>query len=328
MMAEINCYELPTINIVADSIGEAVHRAIIGCYDLGCRVQTPKHRDGMPLGCDAHMTIKVRNPCTEPLVHTRGLVEDARGIVQYILEVTHGIHNHWKKDPKNPNDLRWGYTYNERFEKQIPFVFAKIRNDFKKKGRVSGRDYFFSIWRADEDSILEQEDPPCWQSGQLRFLEDENKNLWLNFVTYWRSRDLVKAWNENVVAMNRLHKLFAAKSSSILGREVKVGSYIDCSASLHIYGAYLADGFGNHIERMKHGKIEDYTMSLEDFIGDENYWKSVIAAQLDYERKTGIKNASEQVLRENSYDLGSFKYPKEWDSWPKSWDLEPNREVL
>ncbi|MEM4271392.1 MAG: hypothetical protein QXO70_04860, partial [Candidatus Pacearchaeota archaeon] len=229
------------------------------------------------------------------------------------------IHNHWKKNPNDPNDVRWGYTYNERFSEQIPFVFAKIRNDCKKKGRISGRDYFFSIWRVTEDSILEQEDPPCWQSGQLRFFEDENKNLYMDFITYWRSRDLVKAWNENVIAMNRLHRLFAAKASSIIGREVKIGSYIDSSASLHIY---------RRIERMRNGKIEDFTMSLEDYIGDETYWKRVIAAQLDFERKSGNKNASEQILRENGYDLERFSYPEEWDSWPKCWDIESDPKML
>jgi len=318
----------PAILIEADTIGEAYHRAVIECYERGCRAQTPKHREGMPLGCDAHITIKVNFPDREPLIHKRGLVEDPRGIVQYILEVTHGIHNHWKKDINNPNDTRWGYTYNERFSEQMPFVFAKIENDHKKKGRVSGRDYFFSIWRVREDSILEQEDPPCWQSGQLRFIEDDKGDLFLNFLSYWRSRDLAKAWNENVIAMSRLHRLLAAKASNILGREVKIGSYIDTSASLHLYGAYFAENFDRHIEAMRRGKASDFTMSLEDFIGDESYLKRVIAAQMDYEKKTGQKNASEQALKEAGYDLQTFPYPEEWGRWPREWDIKPDPKML
>jgi len=318
----------PAILIEADSVAEAFHHAVLACYKRGCRTQTPKHREGMPPGCDAHITIKVNHPDREPLIHKAGLVEDPRGVVQYILEVTHGIHNHWKKDPNNPNDTQWGYTYNERFSEQMPFVFAKIKNDYEKKGRVSGRDYFFSIWRVTEDSILEQEDPPCWQSGQLRFVEDEKRNLFLNFNTYWRSRDLAKAWNENVIAMTKLQKLLAAKASDVLGREVKIGSYIDTSASLHIYGAYLAEGFDRRIEKMMSGNVNDFTMSLEDYLSDEEYLKRVIAAQSDFERKTGQKNASEQTLRENGYHLETFPYPKEWNSWPKEWDAEPDKKLL
>ena len=51
--------------------------------------------------------------------------------MQYILEMTHGIHNHWKKSPEHPN--RWGYTYNERFDSQLPFVFQRIKADWDEK---------------------------------------------------------------------------------------------------------------------------------------------------------------------------------------------------
>ena len=149
----------------------------------------------MTLGYDGDIIVKVNNPLEGPHIFYGGIYDDARGLVQYILEVTHGIHNHWKKSPKHPD--RWGYTYNERFVDQLPFVFQRIKADFEDKGRITGRDYQFSIWRAGEDIILEQEDPPCFQRGHLRFLINEKGEYVLNYISDWRSRDLLKAWNEN-----------------------------------------------------------------------------------------------------------------------------------
>ena len=318
----------PVINVTADTLGQAYHHALIACYERGIRAPTPKHRLGMPLGYDAHITVEVLYPQEEPLLHKIGYVEDERGLVQYILEVTHGIHNHWKKNPNDPTDTRWGYTYNERFDEQIPFVFAKIKNDFQKKRRVSGRDYFFSIWRVSEDSIVEQEDPPCFQNGQLRFIENDKGDLFINYLTCWRSRDEAKAWDENNTAQVRLQKLFAAKASQVLGREVRTGSYIDTSTSLHIYGAYLEEGFDEQIERMRRGKVDDFTMSYADFVEDEAKWKRIIAAQSHYEAMTGNKNAAVETLKDNGYDLDTFAYPAEWDGWPKSWDREPDPKLL
>jgi hypothetical protein len=270
--------KIPIIAIEADNLAEATHKAIIACHDYGARIETPKQKPGMVLGRDANMLIRVKNPDSDPKVYFPGFHDTGEGLMQYILEVTHGIHDHWKKSPENPE--RWGYTYHERFIDQIPFVVQRIKADWDEKrgqwfnnnGRPSGREYQFAIWRAGEDIVLEQPDAPCWQLGQLRFLQDEEGNLVMNYQTNWRSRDLLKAWNENNVAQVELMKSFRDKIQSVLQVPIKLGSYTDHSDSLHLYGLYYErDGLEKQIEQMKgYTSDEDLTEKVRNRISKSN----------------------------------------------------------
>ena len=230
--------KIPPVPVIADNLAEATHKAILACHDYGARIETPKQKPSMTLGYDAVITVGVKNPDSEPKIYYPGIHDDGRGIMQYILEVTHGIHNHWKKCPEHPE--WWGYTYNERIVKQFPFIFARIKKDWQDKmdqwglgiGRPSGRDYHFSTWKPEEDVISEQQDPPCLQTGNIRLLLNEKGEIVLNYINTWRSRDNLKAWNENNIGQIELMKLFAAKISNMLNVPVKLGSYIDISTSL------------------------------------------------------------------------------------------------
>jgi len=331
---------LPTLHIEADYLAEATHKAIIACYERGARVETPKHQEGGSLGYDADMVIEVNNPILEPQINYAGIVEDGRGVMQYILEVTHGIHNHWKKSEEHPD--RWGYTYNERFVDQLPFVFQRIKSDWDEKmdqwgkgiGRPSGRDYQFAIWRAGEDIPLEQDDPPCWQLGQLRLLKNKKGNVVLDYITDWRSRDLLKAWNENNLAQIELMKLFSLKISDMFGVDVKLGSYTDRSSSLHLYGLYVdRDDLDGTIDRMNEEGWLKSSCSLEDYFslpdGDTaESLKRLIAAQMKAEEDGNGLNLSKSRLESLGYDIDNFEYPEEWDTWPSSWDVEPDASKL
>ena len=324
--------KIPIISIDAENLAEATHKAIIACHDCGCRIETPKQKPGMTLGYDADMTIRVNNPDSEPKIYFPGMHDTPRGLMQYILEVTHGIHNHWKKNPEHPE--RWGYTYNERVVDQFPFVFQRINEDWKSKKRISGRDYQFTTWRPKEDIILEQEDPPCWQRGQLRFLENEKGEMIMNYVTDWRSRDLLKAWNENNVAQIELMKLFAKKVSKMIDVPIKLGAYIDRSSSLHLYGLYIdRDGLEQKIEQMKNEGWKSKSMSLNDYFEQvegktEKEMKKFVYAQSIAEYMGMGLNQPENTLNNIGIDVNKFPYPQEWDSWPKSWDVEPYEGVL
>ncbi len=321
--------KLNILPIYADNLAEASHKAIIMCHDFGLRCESPKHREGMSLGYDADMDIVVKNPDSEPKIYSPGMQETIGGTMQYILEVTHGIHNHWKKNPNDPTDTKWGYTYNERFVDQIPFIVEKIKEEVTTK-KYFGRGSQFVIWRAGEDIVPEQIDPPCLQRGQFRFIRDSKGELVMNYLTDWRSRDLLKAWNENNLGQIELMKLFAKKVSSALGEEVKLGAYIDHSSSLHLYGLYIdRDGLEEKIKQMKKDGWEARSMSLDDYLGDKIHLKRLIACQMDAEKKGYGTNLSEDGLKkEFGYDVDNFSYPEDWDTWPKSWDAEPDRSKL
>ena len=327
--------KIPVVSIEAENLAEATYKAILACYEKGCRIETPKHRQGMTLGYDADITVRVNNPDSEPKIFVPGMHDGPLGVMQYILEVTHGIHNHWKKCPEHPE--WWGYTYNERIVNQLPFVFQRIKADWEEKkfqwpnnqGRPSGRDYQFTTWIPKEDIILEQEDPPCWQRGQIRLLLNSDGEIVLNYITDWRSRDLLKAWNQNNIGQVELMKLFARKISDMLYTPVKLGAYIDRSSSLHLYGFYFdRDNLENTIKRMQSESYESLSMGLEDYLGDRLHLKRILAAQSDAEAKGHGLNQPEMRLRELGYDLDNFPYPEEWDTWPKSWDIEPDKNNL
>jgi len=325
---------LPSILIEAETLAEGWHKAMIACYEKGVRATDPQYQKKIAFAYDADVTINIKNPLEEPIRHKFALYDDDRGLMQYILEVTHGIHNHWKKNPDDPNDTRWGYTYNERFSGQIPFILARIKKDWKEKKDLSSRKYTFGIWRPKEDSILEQPDPPCWQRGHLRFLKDDKGEWWLNYITEWRSRDEAKAWLENALGQTTkygLQKLLADKISNMLEIPIHVGAYIDRSSSLHIYGRYFEEGLEGMLEKMKEmEKEKDFKEIIRTslFFEDEKYLKKLIAAQNDAESKGYGKNLSEQALRKLGYDIENFSYPSDWDSWPKEWDEEPDKSLL
>jgi len=325
---------IPAIKVEADNLSEAIHYAILKVYEGGARVETPKHTPGMTLGYDAEVKIRVRNPIAEPRVHKLAVVEDGRGVMQQILEVTHGIHNHWLKCPEHPE--WWGYTYNGRFVKQIPFVLARIKHDWDTKGRMTGRDYHFATWRPEEDVVLEQDDPPCLQTGTFRFLLN-NKGEWvMNYQTRWRSRCEVKAWNQNNLGQTEFMRLFGLKVQDMLGIPIKLGSYTDDASSLHIYGLYVDR---DHIEKAVIRRLQtespaDLGVSLDDYFeygidgGTAVEMKRLVAAQMDAEAKGQGLNQPKKRLEELGYDLSTFPYPADWDSWPKEWDLPADPEML
>jgi len=326
--------KIPIISIEAENLAEATYKAIIACYDHGVRVETPKHRPGMSLGYDADMTIRVNNPASNPNVFWPGIHNDGRGLIQYSLEVTHGIHNYWKKTPENPE--RWGYTYNERFVDQLPFVFQKIKKDWDEKKRF-GRDSQYTIWRAEEDIIPEQDDPPCFQRGQIRILKNDKGKYVMSYLTDWRSRCLFKAWNDNNLAQVELMKLYRDFISNMLGIELELGAYIDHSSSLHLYGLYFdRDNLENQIKSFKKMHYQEKSSSLDDYIGKyaaeegvtKQSLKRLIAAQIDAEKHGHGLNRDKKTLIELGYNIDTFEYPKEWDTWPDSWNRAPEKSLL
>jgi len=332
--------KLPILFVNSDTLGEASHKAICACYYNGARVETPKHKENGTLGYDADILVRINNPDSEEHIYKHGTTQTGVGMMEYILAVTHGIHNHRKKSIEHPE--WWGYTYNERIVDQLPFVFQRIKSDWNEKQRITGRDYQFTTWRPGEDIILEQEDPPCWQSGQLRFLENEEGEIVMNYLTHWRSRDLLKAWTDNNVAQIELMKLLKNKVSDTIGIPIKLGAYIDHSQSLHLYGAYLddknvkeqikviANGFhdDNHVN-LNSFNLNDYIIYMgDDEINNMEEAKTLIATQLDAESKGYGLQQKRPQLEKLGYDFSEINYPKEWDTWPASWNAEPNLDLL
>jgi thymidylate synthase len=96
-----------------------------------------------------------------------------------------------------------------------------------------------------------KEDIPCLREVQLRCPEDADGNLVLNLNTFWRSRDLFRAWPDNVIGVTFLQARLAEQIAEKSGRKVRVGSYADYSASLHIYGQVFSQVGGDEEKGLK-----------------------------------------------------------------------------
>jgi hypothetical protein len=66
----------------------------------------------------------------------------------------------------------------------------------------------------------------------------------------WRSRDLFKAWGDNLIGITNLQARLAARLAEKTGREVLVGPYSESNGSLHIYGQdYKSKGMDRFFTR-------------------------------------------------------------------------------
>jgi thymidylate synthase len=80
--------------------------------------------------------------------------------------------------------------------------------------------------------------------------------------THWRSRDGYKAAFMNIFVLTELQKLIAQGISGNLGREIKVGRYVDICDSFHIYGSYY-DEFRGFLQTVEARSFEQRTWHTE-----------------------------------------------------------------
>jgi thymidylate synthase len=125
-------------------------------------------------------------------------------------------------------------------------------------------------WNAKLDPPTD--DPPCLQRIWGRLIEDDDGGLVFNMNTHWRSRDLYKAWFENVIALTTLMRRIANRISEEISKPVRVGRYVDISDSLHIYGSYFRElegdaekGIKSFFDKLESRSYEERTWS-PDFV--------------------------------------------------------------
>ncbi len=133
--------------------------------------------------------------------------------------------------------------------------------------------------------------------------------MWATFPKLEWAIPVMNAWG-----FTELQRLVANELTDKCGIEIGVGRYCDKSDSLHIYGKNFrgAMGFEEFLERTK-------TTKIEDLVSDSSDWKDMfiegrhkLAAQLDWEKKTGNKGVIDPELIKGDKYL-KFPYPKEWD---------------
>ncbi len=239
---------IPTLHVVGDSIPQAYFRAIKAVWEQGFPMRTEYDRKNNagtyidPPSRDARVLIEVKDPFAQPRFPPISFCE----VGVYIAEImgakdyrvlpfdTLAKAVHGEMDAHE-----WPYTYHQRLfahpdaggsvVDQIALAVERIADTPHSRRAVATTSV------PNLDPYL-QEDIPCLREVQLRCPEDANGNLMLNMNTMWRSRDLYKAWGDNLIAITFLQQTIARQIEAKTGRSVRVGSYADYSCSLHIYG--------------------------------------------------------------------------------------------
>jgi thymidylate synthase len=255
---------IPSFHVVADTIPEAFFKAMDRVWHGGMSIRTEYVRrdaDGNyidPPSRDARVLIEIRNPFGEPRYPRISFCE----IGKYIAEIL-GAKDHLVvpfrqlREGVRSGEIpkEWPYTYHQRLF-SYPTGEGVIDQMEKIVERISEspitRRAVATTRVPEVDSYL-VEDLPCLGEVQVRCPRAEDGALVVNMDTRWRSRDLYKAWCDNVVALTFLQQILAARIERRTGIRTRVGSYADYSTSLHIYGMDFAK-----IQGSNHRGVRDF----------------------------------------------------------------------
>jgi len=270
--------DIPVLVINEDTIPRAYEKAIKGVWENGISIRTEYDRPEDPPSRDATVIIVVENPFGQPRFH-RSFADGLGGLAEYVMEVVYGAHDYWVKPVKeilkaqDSEDTRWTYTYHERLfnyriedegVNQISYIIDKLsQTGYSRRAQAI-------TWNPKLDPPTD--DPPCLQRLWGRLVKVGKEGYVFNLNTHWRSRDLFKAWFENVIALTTLMRKIAESISANIGEPVRIGRYVDISDSLHIYGSYFREiegdvekGIKNFFERLESRSFEERTWN-SDFI--------------------------------------------------------------
>ena len=266
---------IPVLKVEGNTIPEAWEKSLIKLYTFGTNFKTQYDKEGDPPSKDCTMIMVVRYPFDEPMIH-RAFPGGLEDLEEYRQEVVDGIKDHWVRDPNDPDDKRWEYTYHERLTKYsyiqpvLPppwcrYYFDHMDQLTKVVEQLSKCPYTRRAqavtWKVWCDS--DQHDPPCLQRLWFRIMETKDGDLVLNMNTYFRSRDAYDAAFMNMFAFVHLMKNIAERVSRVIGKEVKVGRYTDISDSYHIYGSRIQHFKDSFLKRHRDFTFEDRTWTTE-----------------------------------------------------------------
>lgn len=254
--------QIPVLCAKGRCIPEAWENSLIALFAWGTLLETQYDKPGDPPSRDCTMTMIIENPLGEPMIHRSfpGSLED---LEEYRQEVVEGIKNHWIRNPDDPEDNRWEYTYNERMTAyKVPGIEKPV-DQFEgmahalAESPITRRAQMVS-WQCWKD--LGAYDPACWQSLWGRIMRNDDGVAHLNLNMRFRSRDAYKAAFMNDFAFIDLSRKLANRVSELRGEEIRLGRFIDQSDSYHIYGSYFEEFFNGFIKLLfARSEFEDRT---------------------------------------------------------------------
>ncbi len=240
---------IPLIYIEASCIPEAFYKAVEAVWYRGARIRTQYDRKDAqgafidPPSRDASVAIEIADPLADPRYPAIAWSETGKYLAEIMgakdhLVMPYGELKELIRTGAHVEAKRWPYTYSQRLRayplpdgstiNQIECALERLRAGHTTRRAV------MTTRVPDIDCYL-ADDIPCLGEVHLR-CQEEGEGLVLHMTTYWRSRDLYKAWCDNVVALTFLQQTLARELERRAGRRVRTGTYKDVSTSLHIYG--------------------------------------------------------------------------------------------
>jgi len=255
---------IPVLHVEADSIARAWEESLIVLYKRGCDVKTQYDKPDDPPSKDATMIITVTDPLGEPMIH-KDFPGGPEELQEYVMEVCEGIKDHLVRDPRNPEDHRWEYTYHQRlFAYEVPTLkpFDQIEALCEKLAKAPHTRRAQAVtWKVWEDS--ECYDPACLQSLWCRVTETNGEPV-LSMNVRFRSNDAYKAAFMNIFALVEMQKRIADRIAEISGRAVKLGRYCHLADSYHLYGSYFREFESRFLGALEKRTFEQRTLRYED----------------------------------------------------------------
>jgi len=261
---------IPVLSAEGTGLARAWENSLLALWENGGRVPTEydKKADGRTVdqpSLDCTMVMTVLEPSSEPFIH-RAFPGGLEDLEEYRQEVLDGIKDHWVRDPENPDDDRWEYTYHQRiFAYEVPGITGKIDQLARAVDKLAETPFTRRAqaitWQPWFD--LDCYDPACLQSIWLRVLPDEDDIWHLNMNVRFRSRDAYDAAFMNCFALICLQERLAGQLAEKTGREVRLGRYVDISDSYHVYGRRLDHFRENFLRQVRERDFEDRTWDRE-----------------------------------------------------------------
>ena len=254
---------IPVLHVEADCIARGWEESLIELNRNGCSIRTEYDKTGDPPSKDSTMILTITDPLKEPMIH-KDFPGGPLELQEYVMEVCDGIKDHLIRNPEDPKDTRWEYTYHGRlFAYDVPGdqPYNQIETICKKLAEVPHTRRAQAItWKVWEDNDCY--DPACLQSLWCRVTEENGKRL-LSMNVRFRSNDAYKAAFMNIFALVQLQKTMAEEISRISGKSVEVGRYCHIADSYHIYGSSFREFEGRFLGALEKRTFERRTMHYE-----------------------------------------------------------------
>jgi len=255
---------IPVLVADGDCVARAWENALVLLYNSGRDIKTQYDKPDDPPSRDATMILTIDEPLAEPRIH-RDFPGGFEELEEYVMEVCDGIKDHCVRDPNDPTDTRWEYTYHQRlFQYEAPSLAPtdQIELICKKLAETPHTRRAQAItWKVWEDNSCY--DPACLQSVWCR-ITHENDQPVLNMNVRFRSNDAYKAAFMNIFALTHLQSVIAARISDLSGRPVGLGRYCHMADSFHIYGSNMSEFEARFLGAIQKRSFEQRTMRYED----------------------------------------------------------------